>query len=96
MDSRGEARVTSSNGKGAGSRWRAGAKKSLHRNRRIGWKRERKDKRLRLVANNTRFIALGGKGAFPNLASFALAGVAPWPAWRAGRAPTGAASGATA
>ena len=45
------------------------------RDRWVGWKRGIQFARLHLISNNTRFLILGEPGCFPNLASFALAGM---------------------
>ena len=52
--------------------WQAGAFKSRHRDRWIGWSAELQFQCLHLIANNTRFVILGAKGVFPCLASFAM------------------------
>ena len=51
--------------------WTAGAFK-VAAPRLIGWTRERQFRRLKLIANNSRFVILGGKGATRNLASRVL------------------------
>ena len=51
--------------------WHAGSFKVGVRDRLIGWTREQQFRRLRLVANNTRFLVLPG-GRVPNLASRVL------------------------
>ena len=53
--------------------WQSGAFKCRPRDRWIGWRRAEQFSRLHLIANNTRFLVLGAPGAFPNLATFALA-----------------------
>ena len=52
--------------------WTAGAFKVGVRDAWIGWSRERQFRRLKLIANNSRFVILGGKGATRNLASRVL------------------------
>ena len=52
--------------------WTAGAFKVGARDRWIGWSGERQFRRLKLVANNTRFVILFGKGEVRNLASRVL------------------------
>ena len=52
--------------------WTAGAFKVAARDAWIGWTRERQFRRLKLIANNSRFVILGGKGATRNLASRVL------------------------
>ena len=52
--------------------WTAGAFKVGVRDAWIGWTRERQFRRLKLIANNSRFVVLGGKGATRNLASRVL------------------------
>ena len=52
--------------------WTAGAFKVGARDAWIGWSRERQFRRLKLIANNSRFVVLGGKGATRNLASRVL------------------------
>ena len=74
--------------------WHAGSFKVGVRDRWIGWTREQQFRRLRLVANNTRFLVLPGV-AIPNLASRVLGFGAAAPVWRhagAGR-PSGPAGG---
>ncbi len=51
--------------------WHAGSFKVEARDRFIGWTREQQFRRLRLVANNTRFLVLPGCRS-PNLASRVL------------------------
>ncbi len=51
--------------------WHAGSLKVGVRDRLIGWTREQQFRRLRLVANNTRFLVLPG-ARVPNLASRVL------------------------
>ena len=55
--------------------WQSGAFKCGPRDRWVGWKRGIQFARLHLISNNTRFLILGEPGCFPNLASFALAGM---------------------
>ena len=52
--------------------WTAGAFKVAARDAWIGWSRERQFRRLKLIANNSRFVVLGGKGVTRNLASRVL------------------------
>ena len=52
--------------------WTAGAFKVGVRDAWIGWSRELQFRRLKLIANNSRFVVLGGKGATRNLASRVL------------------------
>ena len=52
--------------------WTAGAFKVAARDAWIGWSRERQFRRLKLIANNSRFVILSGKGATRNLASRVL------------------------
>ena len=53
--------------------WQSGAFKCRPRDRWIGWSAREQFRRLHLIGNNTRFLVLGAPGAFPNLASRALA-----------------------
>ena len=53
--------------------WTAGAFKVGVRDAWIGWPAERQFRRLRLVANNSRFAVLSGRGEARNLASRVLA-----------------------
>ena len=53
--------------------WQSGAFKCRPRDQWIGWKRELQFTRMHLITNNTRFLILGARGCFPNLASLALA-----------------------
>ncbi len=52
--------------------WTAGAFKVGVRDRWIGWSREAQFRRLKLIANNARFVVLGERGETPNLASRVL------------------------
>ena len=52
--------------------WTAGAFKVGVRDRWIGWSRDHQFRRLKLIANNARFVVLGGRGETPNLASRVL------------------------
>ena len=49
--------------------WQAAALKCAPRDRWIGWRGKKMFKRLHLIANNTRFLVLGERGVFANLAS---------------------------
>ena len=49
--------------------WQAAALKCAARDRWIGWRGKKMFKRLHLIANNTRFLVLGERGVFANLAS---------------------------
>ena len=53
--------------------WQGAALKCAPRDRWIGWRRPEMFRRLHLVANNTRFVVLGQRGVFPNLASRMMA-----------------------
>ena len=53
--------------------WQSCALKSRHRDLWVGWKGAVRWRRLHLIANNSRFVVLGGKGVFPRLGSFAMA-----------------------
>ncbi len=55
--------------------WTAGAFKVGVRDAWIGWTRERQFRRLKLIANNSRFVVLGGKGATRNLAALSNAAI---------------------
>lgn len=52
--------------------WQAAALKCAPRDRWIGWRGKKMFKRLHLIANNTRFLVLGERGVFANLASCML------------------------
>ena len=52
--------------------WQAGAFKCRPRDLWVGWKKECQFANLHLIGNNTRFLILGNKGQFPNLASYFL------------------------
>ena len=52
--------------------WQAGALKCRPRDRWIGWRRKEMFGRLHLLANNTRFVVLGERGVFANLASWMM------------------------
>ena len=52
--------------------WQAGALKCRPRDRWIGWHRKEMFGRLHLLANNTRFVVLGERGVFANLASWMM------------------------
>ena len=49
--------------------WQAAALQCAARDRWIGWRGKKMFKRLHLIANNTRFLVLGERGVFANLAS---------------------------
>ena len=53
--------------------WQSCALKSRHRDLWVGWKGAVRWRRLHLIANNSRFVVLGGKGVFSRLGSFAMA-----------------------
>ena len=52
--------------------WTAGAFKVGVRDEWVGWSAERQYRRLKLIANNSRFAVLAGKGEVRNLASRVL------------------------
>ena len=52
--------------------WQVAALKCAPRDRRIGWRKQELFKRLHLIANNTRFVVLGERGVFANLASWMM------------------------
>ena len=52
--------------------WQTGSFKSAARERWIGWRAEQQWRRLHLIANNTRFAMLQGKGCHANLGSHVL------------------------
>ena len=52
--------------------WTAGAFTVAVRDNWIGWSREHQFRRLKLIANNARFVVLGDRGETPNLASRVL------------------------
>lgn len=52
--------------------WTAGAFKVAVRDAWIGWSREQQFRRLKLLANNARFVVLASPGRVPNLASRVL------------------------
>ena len=52
--------------------WQAAALKCAPRDRWIGWRKQEMFRRLHLIANNTRFVVLGKRGVFANLASWMM------------------------
>ncbi len=52
--------------------WQCGALKCRARDRWIGWGGKEMYRRLHLLANNTRFVVLGERGVFGNLASWMM------------------------
>ena len=52
--------------------WQVAALKCAPRDRWIGWRPKEMFKRLHLIANNTRFVVLGERGVFVNLASWMM------------------------
>ena len=53
--------------------WQSGAFRCRPRDRWVGWQQREQLRRLHLIANSIRFLVLGAPGAFPTLATFALA-----------------------
>ena len=52
--------------------WQVAALKCAPRDRWIGWRTKELFRRLHLIANNTRFVVLGERGVFANLASWMM------------------------
>ena len=52
--------------------WQVAALKCAPQDRWIGWRTKELFRRLHLIANNTRFVVLGERGVFANLASWMM------------------------
>ena len=68
--------------------WQVAALKCAPRDRWIGWRTKELFRRLHLVANNSRFVVLGERGVFANLASWMMSAMLrrlsdDWQAYRA-------------